>query len=225
MMCKPCFQTLLQAHHVQLSTSFPENSVACKLACYRKFLKDGAADATRMSWDDDTPDGAFPMSSEAMLLDWLKTPGNYANWRGNDCGITKIAIQQEIADIINEEGLKHNINRQRTEKTVGHKITHMEAKFRSTLAFMQNTGQGIKEEKNLSEDSFKQLVANEWPHFWDLFDIMSERSCMMPVLTTNDIGNKNDEENSDASSSVVVLSYNTYRRNGYRQCTTAARRQ
>jgi hypothetical protein len=179
---------------VDISTSFPNNAVACTLGCYRKSLKEAATDPARLAWDDDTAEGLFPMSSEAMLLDWLKTPGNYANWRGNDRGITKLSIQQQIADSINAEGLKQNINRQRTEKQVGAKIVHLEQKFRSTLSFMENTGQGIKDEKNLSEEKFKELITNKWCHFWDLFDIMSERSCMRPVCNSEVL---DDEEDAD----------------------------
>jgi hypothetical protein len=182
-------------------------------------VKEGASDPSRLSWDDDTADGSFAMSSEAMLLDWLKTPGNYQTWRGNDRGITKLAIQQEIANSINAEGLRQNINRQRTEKQVGAKIAHMEQKFRSTLSFMECTGQGIKDEKNLSDDKF---ITKQWSHFWDLFDIMADRSCMIPVSNTEEIGvtaddskilgGRHEEEanssicSSDSSEDIILVS-------------------
>ncbi len=42
-----------------------------------------------MSWDDDTPDGRYEGSSEALWLDWLKVPGNYAYWHSPELKVRK----------------------------------------------------------------------------------------------------------------------------------------
>jgi hypothetical protein len=82
--CDGCFRSILLTRHVEVSASFPaKDAVACTLGCYKKAVKEGASDPSRLSWDNDTADGSFAMSSEATLLDWLKTPGNYQTWRGN----------------------------------------------------------------------------------------------------------------------------------------------
>jgi hypothetical protein len=150
--------------------------------------------AERMPWDSDTHDKEYIGSSEATLLDWLKTPGNYAHWRGNAQGVTKKEIQQKIADRLNKDGIeKHGgINRGRDQKKVGNKIDRIEIKFLAALSFMEQTGQGIKEEKGLSEDQFKDLVSDRFRHFWDLYDIMKDRSKMTPVFVSDNLDNDFD---------------------------------
>ncbi len=65
--------------------------------------------------------------------------------------------------MINSAGLKDSIDRQRNNRQVGAKIIHMEAKFCGTISFMLNTGQGIKEEQDLSDEDFRDLVATMAP--------------------------------------------------------------
>ncbi len=93
LICMGCYHNVLQRKKIDLTEALPNNEVACTLGCHKKASKVAAADPSRISWDDDTPDGKYEGSSEALLLDWLKTPGNYAKWRGNNRGITKGAIQ------------------------------------------------------------------------------------------------------------------------------------
>jgi hypothetical protein len=111
--------------------------------------------------------------------------------------VTKVETQQKIANMLNTAGEKHGIFRRRQEKTVGAKIKHMEEKFRETLKYMENTGQGIKNEQNLSDDKFKDLINERWKHFWDLFDIMKERSSMQKLVAADYLSTESDENNND----------------------------
>ena len=199
LICAECYLSLvLQRNKLDESDALPNDDVACTLGCHRKALKIAAADPSRICWDDDTPNGTYEGSSEALLLDWLKTPGNYAHWRGNNRGITKQTIQLQVANMINSNGLKMGINRQRNEKQVGSKISYMEGKFRETLSFMENTGQGIREDLELSDDKFRDLITQRWSHFWDLFEIMSERSCMKQVFESETL-QSNSASSSESS--------------------------
>ncbi len=101
--------------------------VYCTLKCLRKALKQQHARNTansvqRLAWDTDTPDGKYEGSSEAMLLDWLKTPSNYSFWKGNSIGTSKSEIQTKLANTINAEGMKLGIDRKRDGPSVGSKI-------------------------------------------------------------------------------------------------------
>ena len=79
-LCVPCYHDVLERNKIDVSEALPNNAVACTVVCHRKAKKVVDADSSRISWDDDTPDGKYEGSSEALLLDWLKIPGNYSNW-------------------------------------------------------------------------------------------------------------------------------------------------
>ena len=158
--CRSCYKEVLNKNKIRLDDALPEELAACTVKCHRKAVKSGAqqpavrpngssGDTNRQytSWDTDTCNGEYEGSSEALLLDcWLKTPGNFAKWRGNKRGLTaKKEIQQEIADYINEAARRRGINRHRTESKVGDKIHSFQTKFRETLNWINQTGQGILE--------------------------------------------------------------------------------
>ncbi len=83
LICSECYYAFLRQAKIDVTTdALPNNKVACTLKCHRKATEAAAADHSKMSWDDDTPDGRYKESSEALLLDWLKVPGNYTHWRG-----------------------------------------------------------------------------------------------------------------------------------------------
>lgn len=186
MICRPCYEKLLIRYKVEEATWLPDELVACTLKCHKSAIApepDEAAASKRHgrgdSWDTDGKDGSFERSSEAILIDWLRTPGNYDRWRGNDYGQTKVAIQQSVADLINEAGMREfQIDRERTAKGVGSKIQYMEYLFRKCFSFINDTGQGIMAEQGLSENDpkFMSYVKQKWEHYYDLEAIMKERS-------------------------------------------------
>ena len=158
--------------------------VACTKRCYQSATKTMSGEGRR-AWDTDTSNREYENSSEAMLIDWLVVHGNYAKWKGNNNGISKREIQKEIADQINKKGAEMGIQRGRTADQVGSKIVWCETKFRETKQWVENTGQGIRDE--MGEDSFKEKVEKEWfRHFYVLQPIMSERACMGALVNTDE---------------------------------------
>ena len=153
LICRECYETGVLLRN-KISLGLPDELAACTLACHKKAMKktanpqgtsDNAATdnsgGDRLPWDSDTRNKEYQGSSEATLLDWLKTPGEYSNWRGNAQGKTKKDIQQSIADKLNREGRdNHGIDRRRDQKRVGNKIQAIETKFQQTLSFMEQTG-------------------------------------------------------------------------------------
>jgi hypothetical protein len=79
---------------------------------------------------------------------------------------------------------------------------------------MENTGQGIKDDQDLSDEKFKDLIKDRWCHFWDLHDIMGERSCMQQVFASDELDDDdnsgihlgtNDDNSTSSGSSVASL--------------------
>ena len=157
--CRKCYEGVLDRNKISRDDALPGELVACTLTCHKKIMKASsnpqildkdAEMGERLPWDCDTRNKAYLGSSEAYyLLDWLKTPGYYAQWRGNPQGNTKKAIQHTIADRLNKDGMEKEggVIRGRDEKKVGNKIQAIEIKFQATLSFMEQTGQGIRERK------------------------------------------------------------------------------
>ena len=198
--CEACYLGVLQRKNTAASSLVPlpkdQNGnvqVACTKKCHLEAQKIVTADHLRLAWDDDTPNGEYEGSSEALLIDWLKTPGKYADWRGNNHGITKQTFNQEIADMINSDGLQKGIVCNRSVSSVGNKIAQIEQKFCETLAWKEDTGQGSREDENLSDEKFKDLATKRWQHFWDLYDIIGDQSCMKPVFNSDDFDNSENE--------------------------------
>ena len=156
---------------------------ACGKKCYNTTMKEMSGEGRR-AWDTDTLNREYAHSSEAMLIDWLLVHGNYAKWKGNSSGISKREIQKEIADRLNKKGAEMGIQRGRTPDQVGAKIGWCETKFRETKQWIENTGQGIREE--IGEDSFKEKIEKErFRHYFLLQPIMAERACMGASVTTD----------------------------------------
>ena len=178
--CATCYHQLVLSKFLKNNPDneeVPEDIVYCTLKCLRKALKqqqarNNANSVQRLAWDTDTPDGKYEGSSEAMLLDWLKTPSNYSFWKGNNIGTSKSEIQMKLSNTINAEGMKLGIDRKRDGPSVGSKLRNFEKLYRETKSFMENTGQGIRDDQGLSAEKFKDLIKDRWCHFWDLHDIM-----------------------------------------------------
>jgi hypothetical protein len=211
--CRNCYEvSVLTKNKIPLDNGLPDELAACTVKCHKKALKDSinsnqASDATeqwhqRSSWDLDTPNGEYQGSSEEALLydSWLKVPGNFAFWKGNEeQGISKTRIQHTFAKQINDEGLRlfGPPIRTRTAIEVGGKITYIISKFLKTFNWSHQTGQGIREERNLTEAQFRDLVAAQFPHYWDLFEIMADRSSTRPVFASDDLDIPDDDDDAD----------------------------
>jgi len=134
----------MKKNKIPLENGLPDELAACTVKCHKKALKGDSnnaaattADETdpqswhrRTSWDNDTPTGGYEGSSEAMLYDWLKQPGQFAFWKGNLQGVSKNHIQASVAKQINEKGFRlfGGPMRARTAVQVGAKIAYIVGK-------------------------------------------------------------------------------------------------
>ncbi|ETL35886.1 hypothetical protein L916_12043 [Phytophthora nicotianae] len=84
----------------------------------------------RVLWDRDGVNGG--PSSMKILLDWLTTEGNYTKWKGG--------IERRLIDA----GIRH-----RKPADVRDKIQNLESKYRTAVAWLANTGQGVTDEKSI----------------------------------------------------------------------------
>jgi hypothetical protein len=57
---------------------------------------------SRLAWDSDTSNKAYEGSSEALLLDWIMTPGKYAEWRGNTKSTWSVQKLAKIIEILSQ---------------------------------------------------------------------------------------------------------------------------
>jgi hypothetical protein len=211
--CRKCYEVaVIKKNKISLDNALPDELVACTLKCHKKACNVTVNDQEavdeldsqhwhrRVSWDNDTPTGSYEGSSEALLYDWLKQPGEFAYWKGNSQGISKVKIQHQVAKNINQEGFRlfGGPMRTRTAVQVGSKIAYIVNKFQKTYNWSHQTGQGIKDERNLSDQQFKDLVTGQFPHYWDLFDVMAERSSTRPVFSSDDLDITDDDDDDDA---------------------------
>jgi len=83
------------------------SGVACTKKCFDSIHV--SMSTRKPSWNTDGSNGPDdPQFSEQILLDWLLTPGNYANkWKGKDNkGISKKQTAATISQMMNEVGVK-----------------------------------------------------------------------------------------------------------------------
>ena len=209
--CRKCYEVAVIKRNKVSLDSFPNEVVACTLKCLKKSCnlpvnnndQDEVVDEAdsqhwhrRISWDNDTPTGSYEGSLEALLYDWLKQPGEFAYWKGNSQGVSKVKIQHQVAKDINQQGF-HRFGgpmRTRTTVQVGSMIAYIVSKFQKTYNWSHQTGQGIKDERNLDDQQFKDLVTGQFPHYWDLFDAMAERSSTRPVFSSDDLDIEDDDD-------------------------------
>ena len=80
----PCFEMYLGQRHL---FKLLRGEVVYTMACYNRLIL-----VTKLTWTNDGKDGKDdPNTSEAILLQWMLTEGNYAmKWRGKmNGGVTK----------------------------------------------------------------------------------------------------------------------------------------
>ena len=147
------------------------------------------------NWLNDGADGPDDrMSSEAILLDWLTTEGNYSlKWRGKDAkGKNKKQIASEIAEKMNAA----KVRVKRDGKQVMNKIAHIEKAFRAAHDFANSeTGQGLKE---TDEGQFDDAVEKKCQYYFDLLEVFGDRASAKPKATSHDNLDSSDKDDDDA---------------------------
>ena len=92
-----CYQGSVLVKHALAPLPLQGYAIACTKRCYSKIIKEvkkkqQSGNAERLLWHQDGKDGPDdPKTSQAILVDWLTTPGNYSKYRGtNNHGKKKI---------------------------------------------------------------------------------------------------------------------------------------
>lgn len=204
-MHKACCDAMLTRYNVELTErpteddrneSTGEPVVFCKLGCYKKWRsakkkaeRDVAAAARaaaeeeskknkQTTWEDD--------GSLDILMGWLTTEGNYAEYCGanGNKGKTKTQHHKEIAQLI-EEKLPATGKK---AKDVENKISRLERQFRDATDWANNTGQGVE-----NAGDFHAAVKKRCPLFDELEPIMGDRP-NAKALASNESTDDEDEE-------------------------------
>ena len=163
--------------------------VVCTKSCYKT-----VASPTAITWRNDGPVGKEEEGcSERILLDWLMAEGNYAKFRGGPQtkGKTKRKVAAEIARIINDKGVRVP----RHDKQVENKIQHIEKQFKAAHDWA-NTVTGAGLEVN-DRGSFDDAMKQKCPQYFDLLDVMIERSSVKPKATNANLDSSESEDNND----------------------------
>jgi hypothetical protein len=179
----------------------PFLKIACKKDCYRKAYRHHAnvtadPEDRNIPWNRDGAKGDDdPNNSENILIAWLKTPGNYAKFRSPPSGKTKLAVCEEICRKI----LRAKTLKIRKAPSVQSKIQAFEGAFRDAHDWVNNTGVGVLERDG--QVTFEEAVTKRFNYYYDLVDVMSERSSARPRASTDTMNMAEDGDASSSSSS------------------------
>ncbi|KAG7337029.1 hypothetical protein IV203_020185 [Nitzschia inconspicua] len=168
-----------------------ENHVVCTKACYNNFVKSlSGSDSSRGKWTNDGKGGPDDQhTSMRILLDWMTTEGNYSRYcgKGNN-GVTKLQFASTLAEKMRAETKSDT----RNGKQVLDKIARIENAFRDAASFARSeTGAGIQEGEG--EQTFQAAVRRRCPYYYELVEIMGDRSSTHPKCTTTVMGPYRDE--------------------------------
>ena len=144
-----CSKMLLDHHSIPSEEQpLPESQIAfCKKGCYGKWLADKKrrekADA-KAAKDAEKKKRKVPWESDgsmSMLMDFLTTEPNYANYCGasGNKGTSKAQYHKQIAELLQQKAP----DSERTAKDVENKINSLERQFRIASDWANNTGQGV----------------------------------------------------------------------------------
>ena len=178
-----CSKLLLDFKQIPVDDR-PKDTYFCGKRCinsWQKKKKDEAAasEKTRIPWETD--------GSMKILLDWLTTEGNYAQYcgaTGND-GTSKTQFHKIISDIIN--GTSGCVTR--LPKHVSNKIGSLESQFRMARDWANATGQGVED-----ETQFKSAVLSRCKYYYDLLEIMGDRPNAQPLTSNEDTLDSSSED-------------------------------
>ena len=191
MHCK-CSSLLLTRHSVPVEdrpadmdmNQSGEPIVFCKKSCYQRWLADkkrAAKEASKAAkqpskkrkvpWEED--------GTMEILMEWLTTEGNYAEYCGanGNKGKTKTQYHKELSLLIKEK-LPDSA---RTEKDVENKITGLERQFRVASDWANNTGAGVE-----NGGEFKAAVLQRCALYDELEPIMGDRPNAKPLASNED---------------------------------------
>ena len=168
-------------------TEAEEPFVFCKKGCYSKWRSakkreekaaavaakaaTNPAKKRKVPWEED--------GSLDVLMEWLTTEGNYAEYCGanGNKGKTKTQHHKEVSMMLKER----LPDCERNEKDVENKITSLERQFQVASDWANNTGQGVDK-----PGDFEAAIKKRCPLFDELEPIMGDRPNAKPLATTED---------------------------------------
>ena len=154
--------------------------------------------ADRILWTRDGKRGPDdPNNSMAILLKWLTAEGNYTKYRGGPTsnGKGKLYWAAMISNEIKEAGVR----KYRSPKAIKNKIMNLEDSFKSAHDWAGQTGAGVREE---DPRHFKDYILKKCPYYYDLLDVMEDRSNSRPQLTTDNLGTDSSDDDASVTPNV-----------------------
>ena len=161
-------------------------------------------DNSRIPWNRDGKNGPQdPNHSEAILIDWITTPGNYDRYRGTgNNGLKKIQFAAMIAAKIKDAGVRKS----RTPKDVQNKIEYVEKCFRCAHDWSHTeTGAGLRENDS---GTYEEALLRKCPWYFDIREIFEDRANARPFHTTDDMfqeASSDDDSECHRRSNIVHL--------------------
>ena len=160
--CKSCYITYATTRWREdplEDTDLVFHSKAClkKGKSYSHRVNEGS-----LLWSQDGKLGPDdPNTSMAILIDWLRTEGNYAKFRGGPAsqGRSKKGVCEEISKKIRDGGCICT----RTAKSCLDKIQNIKNEYTKTNNWMNNTGQGLE-----GTGTFEEAVTKICPYFYEV---------------------------------------------------------
>jgi hypothetical protein len=187
-----CSEMLLVRYNIDVAArpsteernSADEPVVFCKKGCYLKWLAAGKRKAKEEAKAATAPKKTRKVSWETdgsldVLMEWITTEGNYAEYCGanNNRGKSKTQYHKELALLIKEKKPESD----RTDKDVENKITSLERQFRVASDWANNTGAGVDK-----PGDFQAAVLQRCPLYNELEPIMGDRPNAKPLASNED---------------------------------------
>jgi hypothetical protein len=154
--------------------------------------------ADRLLWTKDGKGGADdPITSMSILLKWLASEGNYTKYRGGPTSHGKGKLYW--ASILSAQIKQAGIRKFRSPKAIKNKIGTLEESFKSAHDWAGQTGAGVRED---DPQSFNDYVLKKCPYYFDLLEVMEDRSTARPKMTSDTLGSYSDSDDSSDNDSV-----------------------
>jgi len=153
----------------------------CTKKCYDKSKTMLGSD--RILWTRDGKGGPDdPNTSMSILLDWLMAEGNYTKYRGGPTsnGKGKLFWAAILSNRMKEAGVR----KYRSPKAIKNKIIVLEDSFKQAHDWAGQTGAGVREN---DPRHFDDYVLKKCPYYFNLLDIMQDRSTSRPQLTSDNL--------------------------------------
>ena len=178
------------------TTGNGEELRVCTKKCYIALQKAWSGSKSIL-WTKDGRNGpSDPVNSMSILIDWLTTEGNFSLFWGNNEGKTKLAICEEVANIMKEKGIVGK----RTGKLILDKILVIEKSFKVAHDWINQTGQGVDD-----TEQFEQAVTKRCQFYYKLEQVMGDRAANCALVTNADLQSEQEDDNYDEEANDYSL--------------------